>query len=154
MTFSYLQVVAFCRLQVLSFWTQGRAFFKSVSDFKYLMEAANIRVKLLNQPIARSTIRTFPCTTQLAVTKTLLTHDFVMTSRVLEGKFFFGDMNLYRQVGQDVRTWMLAPLERAAAAAPSYDDSSEMLWYAERVPNTTLGTYLKGHIEVRKSLGI
>ena len=130
MTFSYLQVVAFCRLQVLSFWTQGRAFFKSVSDFKYLMEAANIRVKLLNQPIARSTIRrlcmqgtvmhcaqawqevagsperkcgvlvaalptllrtphtlvpkslwrTFPCTTQLAVTKTLLTHDFVMTS--------------------------------------------------------------------------
>ena len=36
---------------------QGRQFFKSVYDFKFLMEAASIGVDLLNQPVARASIR-------------------------------------------------------------------------------------------------
>ncbi|CAE7908128.1 unnamed protein product, partial [Symbiodinium microadriaticum] len=45
---------------------------------------------------------------------------------------------------------MNEPLERAAAAAPTHDDSAELRWYLTRMPNATLGPYLKNHIEFRK----
>eukprot|EP00439_Symbiodinium_sp_Y106_P073603 s56_g13.t3 len=39
---------------------------------------------------------------------------------------------------------------RAAAAAPTHDDSANLLWYLTRMPNATLGPYLQKSMEFRK----
>jgi len=127
-----------------------RQFFKSVYDFKFLMEAASIGVDLLNQPVARASIRSFPCTVDYAVSSVLLGHDWHMISRVLEGNLFFGDVDIFLEVQKAIHAWMKEPLERAAAAAPTHDDSANLLWYLTRMPNATLGPYLQKSMEFRK----
>ncbi|CAE7820266.1 unnamed protein product, partial [Symbiodinium sp. CCMP2456] len=73
-----------------------------------------------------------------------------MISRVLEGKHFSGDVDIFLDVQKAIRAWMKEPLQRAVAAAPTHDDSAELIWYLQRMPNATLGPYLQNHIEFRK----
>eukprot|EP00439_Symbiodinium_sp_Y106_P076860 s56_g15.t3 len=106
-TFTPLLVVALVHV--------GRQFFKSVYDFKFLMEAASIGVDLLNQPVARASIRSFPCTVDYAVSSVLLGHDWHMISRVLEGNLFFGDVDIFLEVQKAIHAWMKEPLELLGA---------------------------------------